>query len=309
MMRLAANNIEKNRHGLLWRIWRGRMGYLFILPLMCGLAMFSYFPAFSGIGHSFFNWDSVGTASFIGINNYIELWHDRVFLNSFASMAKMQIPKLIIGIAVPLVMAEMIFNLKSQRSQYWYRVLILLPMVIPGVISTLMWEFIYDPNNGLMTAVVRGLGLLGETQAIDWLGDPNWAIFAVIFMGFPWIGGTSVLIYMSGLMNISTEVIECSELDGCSTLRRIFVIDLPSIMGQIRYFLIMGIIGALQDYSLQLMLTGGGPGYTTMTPAYYMYLEAFTANRMGYACAIGTSLFLIVFVLTVLTFKYINNKD
>ena len=116
-----------------------------------------------------------------------------------------------------------------------------------------------------------------------------------------------MLIYMSGLMNIPNEVIESSLLDGCSTLRRIISIDLPTIMGQVRYFLIMGIIGALQDYSLQLMLTDGGPGYTTMVPGYYMYIEAFTANRMGYACAIGTSLFLMVFVMTAVTYKYVKS--
>lgn len=108
-------------------------------------------------------------------------------------------------------------------------------------------------------------------------------------------------------MNIPTEVVESSLLDGCSTLRRIFVIDLPTILGQIRYFLIMGIIGALQDYSLQLMLTSGGPGYSTTVPGYYMYLEAFTANRMGYACAIGTTLFLIIFIITAFTYKYVKN--
>ena len=74
-----------------------------------------------------------------------------------------------------------------------------------------------------------------------------------------------------------------------------------------RYFLIMGIIGALQDYSLQLMLTDGGPGYSTMVPGYYMYLEAFTAIRMGYACAIGTTLFLIIFVITAVTYRYIRS--
>ena len=297
----------KKKHNLLWRIWQGRMGYLFILPLMVGLLVFSYYPAFSGIYHSFFNWDAVGNAEFIGFDNYIELWQDEVFLESFVTMAKIQLPKLLISIICPLIMAEFIFHLRSKKSQYWYRILILLPIITPSVVGTLIWKYIYDSNNGLMTAVARALGFLGENGAIDWLGDPKWVIFAVIFMGFPWIGGTSVLIYMSGLMNIPNEVIESSVLDGCGVFRRIFYIDLPTILGQVRFFLIMGIIGALQDYSLQLMLTSGGPGYSTMVPGYYMYVEAFTANRMGYACAIGTSLFVIVLILTLLTFKFIRN--
>ena len=292
----------------LWRrVWQARMGYLFILPLMLGLLIFSYYPAFSGIYHSFFDWDSVGTAKFIGVENYRELFRDEVFLTAFGTMLKIQLPKLLIGIIVPLIMAEMIFCVRSQRAQYWYRILILFPIVTPGVVSTLIWKFIYDPNGGLLTSLLRAVGIMDPTQVISWLEDPKWVIFAVIFMGFPWIGGTSVLIYMSGLMNIPTEVMESATLDGCGVLRRIVRIDLPTIMGQVRYFLIMGIIGALQDYSLQLMLTDGGPGYSTMVPGYYMYLEAFTANRMGYACAIGTTLFLIIFVITAVTYRYIRS--
>ena len=297
------------KHTLLWRIWHGRVGYLFILPLMIGLLMFSYYPAFNGIYHSFFDWDSTGDAVFVGLNNYLELWQDQVFLDSFLTMVIIQIPKLLISMFCPLIMAELIFNLRSRKAQFRYRTLILLPMVTPAIVGTLIWKFIYDPNNGLMTAICRALGFLGENGVIDWLGNPNWVIFAVIFMGFPWIGGTSVLIYMSGLMDIPNEVLESARMDGCSTIRRVLSIDLPAILGQVRYFLITGIIGALQDYSLQLMLTEGGPGYSTMVPGYYMYLEAFTANRMGYACAIGTSLFIIIFVLTVLTRKYVNNGD
>ncbi len=292
----------------LWRrVWQARMGYLFILPLMLGLLIFSYYPAFSGIYHSFFDWDSVGTAKFIGVENYRELFRDEVFLTAFGTMLKIQLPKLLIGIIVPLIMAEMIFCVRSQRAQYWYRILILFPIVTPGVVSTLIWKFIYDPNGGLLTSLLRAVGIMDATQVISWLEDPRWVIFAVIFMGFPWIGGTSVLIYMSGLMNIPTEVMESATLDGCGVLRRIVRIDLPTIMGQVRYFLIMGIIGALQDYSLQLMLTDGGPGYSTMVPGYYMYLEAFTANRMGYACAIGATLFLIIFVITAVTYRYIRS--
>lgn len=160
-----------------------------------------------------------------------------------------------------------------------------------------------------MTDLLQALGILHHGQAINWLGDPKTVIFSVIFMGFPWIGGTSVLIYMSGLMNIPTSIIECSILDGATTLKRIIRIDLPMIMGQIRYFLIMGVIGALQSYSTQLILTKGGPGYTTMVPGYYMYTQAFYAGRMGYACAIGTSMFAAIFIITLFTYKYVNNGN
>jgi ABC-type sugar transport system permease subunit len=113
---------------------------------------------------------------------------------------------------------------------------------------------------------------------------------------------------MSGLMGISTEVIEASRLDGSSTFRRILTIDLPSVMGQIRFFLVFGIIAGLQDYSTQIVLTNGGPGYSTYVPGYYMYIQAFTGGNMGYACAIGTSLFIIIAIFSAMAFGLIKNR-
>lgn len=102
---------------------------------------------------------------------------------------------------------------------------------------------------------------------IDFLNDSKWVIPSVIILGFPWVNGTNILIYISGMNAVSGEVIEASELDGCGTWRRIFSIDIPLLVGQIRYFFIFGLIGLLQDYSIQIVLTNGGPGYDTYVPA------------------------------------------
>lgn len=290
------------------KMYKARLAYIFLSPLFIGLLLFSYYPAFSGLYHSLFNWDSIGQEKFIGLANFQELFNDSVFLDSISVMFKIMIPKLVIGITIPFMIAEMIFFISSKKAQYWYRILVLLPMVAPGVVYTLIWKYIYDPNNGLLTALLRALNIFGNDQVVNWLGDPKTVIFAIIFMGFPWIGGTSVLIYMSGMMNISTELIECSRLDGASTLRRIFSIDIPMLMGQFRYFLIFGIVGGFQDYSVQVILTKGGPGYSTMVPGYYMFTQAFDSGRMGYASSIGTVLFFVILLLTLFSLKFVGNK-
>ena len=281
-------------------------GYLFVLPLFIPLLIFNYYPPISGIYHSFFDWNNIGTSTFIGLDNFKELFQDEVFLNSIPTMLKLMIPKLIIGIVVPLIFAEMIFAVRNSRAKYWYRVLTLLPMVAPGVVNLMIWRFIYDPANGIVTTISH---LFGGTENIDMRGNPSTVILAVILIGFPWIGGTSVLIYMSGIMSISNEVIEASQLDGCSTLKRIFYIDLPALLGQIKYFLVFGIIGGLQDYGTQMVLTKGGPGYETYVPGYHMYMEAFNSQRMGYACAIGTVMFVVIFVITVATYRFVRTRD
>ena len=294
---------------LLRRIYKARLAYLFLLPQIILLAVYSYYPAFSGLYHSFFEWDSTGREIFIGLDNFKELFQDKIFLNSFSVLLELMIPRLIISVIVPLFVAELIFGVRSSRLKYLYRVLILLPMVAPGVVGTLIWKNIYDPNNGLMVTVCRLLGIVGQGQAVDWLGDPNLIIFSIIFMGFPWVGGTSVLVYMSGLSSISSEVIESSVLDGCGRIRRFFSIDLPAVMGQIKYFLVFGIIGEIQNYSTQTILTNGGPGFRTMVPGYYMFTQAFKADRMGYASAMGTVLFFLIFIITLLTMKFVKTSE
>ena len=293
---------------ILHQMWKCRQAYLFLLPLFIGLLIFCYYPPIYGIGLAFFSKKSYGATTFVGFDNFKTLFQDEVFLQSFSTMFKIMIPKLIIGITVPLIMAELIFAVSSKKSQGIYRVLILLPIIAPGVVGLLIWRNIYVPNEGLFTLIVKGLGFAPKDAFLDWLGDPKLVIFAIIMIGFPWIGGTSVLIYMSGIMNISTEVIEASRLDGASTFRRIFEIDLPLLIGQIRYFLIFGIIGGFQDYGIQVALTDGGPGFSTYVPGFHMFKQAFTHDNFGYASAIGTVLFLIIAVVSALAFKFIKSK-
>ena len=282
------------------KLYASKKAYAFLLPLFFFLLLFSYYPAFSGIYHSFFDWKDIGESSFIGFANYVELFTDtEVFWPSCLTLLKIMIPKLIINIVVPLVIAEMIFNLNSNKAKSFYRLWVLIPMVAPGVVNTLVWDYIYDPNFGLVSALWTMFG--GET--VDWLNDTRTVIPAIIFMGFPWIGGTSVLIYTSGLNATSAEARESARIDGAGTWQIIFLIDLPQIFGQVKFFLINGLIAGIQDYSVQFLLTEGGPGYDTMVPGYYMYQAAFQSGRMGYASAIGTFLFAVIMLFTLLAFR------
>jgi ABC-type sugar transport system permease subunit len=291
------------------RLHKSLQAYLFLSPLLVGLGIFCYFPPVSGIWHSLFDWDVTYISKFIGLGNFKELFSDRHFLESIPTMLKIMLPKLAIGIIVPLIVAEIIFGIKSTGARYAYRVAVLLPIVAPGVVGMLIWKFLFDPQNGPITALARLFGFLGKTEMVAWLNDPATVIPSIIFIGFPWVGGTSVLIYMSGLMNISTEIIESSRLDGASVLLRIIKIDIPMLLGQIKYFLIFGIIGGLQDYGVQLILTKGGPGYATFVRGYYMYLQAFTIGRMGYASSVGAALFAVILALTIINYRFFKTDS
>lgn len=270
------------------------VGYLMVLPLLAGILVFSYYPPISGLRLAFFDKRSNTQEVFVGLDNFQRLFQDELFLKSIPTMFKIMIPRLIIGVVVPLVMAELIFGVMSKRAQSVYRILILLPIVAPGIVNTLIWSNILDASsNGILNGVLHAFGMDPNTN-INWLGDYDWVIFSIVFMGFPWVGGTSVLIYMSGLMGIPTEVIEASRLDGAGPILRIFTIDLPHILGQIKYFVVFGAIGGFQDYGTQLVLTHGGPGDATYVPAYYLFNVIQMDDDLGYASAIGVLLFVTI---------------
>lgn len=295
------------KNGLLYKMKKNYVGYVMIAPLFIGLIVFAYYPPIYGLILSLFEKQGQQTV-FCGFDNYVRLFTDEIFLNSIPTMFKIALPKLIISVVVPLICAELVFAVASEKKQGVYRMLLLVPMIAPGVVGTLIWKAIYDPSNGVMTNIVRAFGIISSDTNIDWLGDSKYVIFSIIFMGFPWIGGTNVLIYLAGLNSLSGEIIESTKLDGASTFRRIISIDLPLLLGQIRYFLIFGLIGSLQDYSVQVLLTGGGPGYDTYVPGYYMYHQAFMFNNKYYASAIGCFLFIVILIITLIVNKF-TNKD
>lgn len=298
--------MTKNTKTLWQKIVKNKWAYVFILPLMVAAIGFCYYPAISGIFTSLFKWNGTGKKEFIAFANYIELFSDEIFLESIGTMFVLLVPRLLIGVFMPLIMAELIFNTKSKKMQSFYRIAVLIPMVAPGVVGMLIWKNIFEPTTGLYAKLLIGLGICEPGVTIDFLNDPNWVISTVIILGFPWVNGTNILIYISGIMSVSNEVIEASELDGCGTWRRIFVIDIPLLLGQIRYFAVFGFIGLMQDYGIQMILTNGGPGYSTYVPGWYMYRLAFTSGRYGYACSIGTVLFIAIFAVTLVAFKLMH---
>ncbi len=290
-------------------ISRHRAAYLMVAPLMIGVLVFCYYPPIYGILLSFTDKTArPDSGSFIGFQNYVSIFSEPDFLGYFWIMAKLQIPRLIAGIVVPLVFAEIVFHLRSTKAQAVYRILILLPVVAPGVVSTLVWKQIYA-SDGLFNEILHLLHLIPQDVNIKWLNDTQYVIFAILFMGFPWIGGTQVLIYLAGIMNIPKDLFEAADLDGATAWQKIFKIHIYLISGQIRYFLIFGIIGGLQDYGTQVVLTEGGPAGATTVPGYYMFKLMDYFGYYGKAAAVGVILFVLIMIFTVISFKFVKFGD
>jgi ABC-type sugar transport system permease subunit len=155
---------------------------------------------------------------------------------------------------------------------------------------------------------VLHLGVFVEPFKPAWLGHPDLIIPALLFWGFPWVGVVGVLIYLSGLQNISQDVYEAAEIDGIGSWGKFTRIELPLIMTQVRLNLVLMVIGTLQAYGFQLILLGpeGGPQNKGLTPGLYMFYESFQKQNYGYACTIGLMLFFIILFLTVLNQRYVR---
>ena len=279
--------------------------YLMLLPTFALIGLFSYYPAASALYHSLTNWNGVLVASFIGLDNFREMLRDKVLLASLSNMVKVVAWSLIVTLTVPLVVAELIHSLRSSKAQYWYRLAFVVPIVVPGVVTLLVWRFIYDPDLGLLNAF---LGLLGMQSDFRWLGDPHMALYCLLLIGFPFAAGTNFLIYLAGLQGIGESIIDAAKLDGALGLRRVRYIDLPLILGQIRLLGILSVIGSIQGFGAQLILTRGGPGYATMVPGMWMYETAFSYSRMGYASAIGTSMFILILGFTIFVMRSVQSS-
>jgi ABC-type sugar transport system permease subunit len=209
-------------------------------------------------------------------------------------------------LTMPLLVAELIFHIRSQVIQYGIRSLFIVPLVVPGVVGILLWANIYDPNIGLLNQTLEALGLSSWTRV--WLGDRNTALGAIIAIGFPWVSAFALLIFYGGLISIPVELFDAAKVDGARFWQRFWRIDLPLIIPQIRLLLILGFIGGVQEFQLIFLTTGGGPGNVTYTPALELYYQAVRFNNFGFASAIGTVLFLVILGGTILNMRYVTSS-
>jgi raffinose/stachyose/melibiose transport system permease protein len=283
-------------------MWRARLQYLLLVPTFAFVIAFSYVPAFSAIYHSFTIW-SGGRARWVGLQNYVRMVRDPYLNASWINMVKLTAFHLCI-MAVPLINAVAIFRLTSPGWQYHFRVLFILPSIIPGVVVALVWVNFFSLD-GLFNQVLRFMGWGGITRG--WLGDFDLALYALMFVGFPWPGGTTILFYLAGLMNIPAELIDAATVDGVNGWQRFWRLELPLVMGQVKLFVVLAVIGNIQGFAGPLIMTQGGPGFATMVPGLHMFYAATQRQQMGYASAIGTVLFVLIFALTYLNLRYIRS--
>jgi len=289
------------------KVWNN---YLFILPGFVGFIIFVFGPTITSFILSFTNWDILSPIKFVGFKNFINLLgfhktqggiqpndpHFWYFLwNTIFFM--LFIP---VSIGLSLFMA-LLFNVKFKGVAF-FRVIYFLPTVCSGVAMALLWKWLYNPEFGLINYLLAKIHIQGP----NWLGSTKWAKPAIAFMRL-WsgLGGFNTILYLAALQGIPKELYEAADVDGANNFQKFRYITLPSLTPTTFFILVMSIIGGFQGgFMTAYIMTGGGPAGATTTIDYYIYNNAYQWLKMGYASAIAWFLFLIIFIVTIIFWKY-----
>lgn len=283
--------------------------YLLIALPLALVIVFSYYPIFNGFVHIFYHWDGDTVEEFTGLDNIRKVLADKDLLRAFGVVSIFIFSNLF-KMVIPILAAVVLHHVISDRANYLYRVMFVIPMVVPGMVFFLMWKYFYEPNQGVLNGILRAFGIIGPTEIIQWLSNEALVIPSLIFAGFPWVGAFGVLIYLAGLQNISEDIYEAAEIDGAGAFRIFRQIELPLIMTQIRINLILMMIHTVQEWQNVYLFLGesGGPNGLATVPGLLIFREAFSRGLFGYGCAVGFLLFLVTLSLTFVNNKFVRTK-
>ncbi|MBR1753918.1 sugar ABC transporter permease [bacterium] len=266
---------------------------LFILPAFLGTLVFIVIPVFMSFGFSFIDWDLLNTPKFVGLLNYKAVFSDELFYKILGNTFVYAISTSVFGVIIPLVLA-CILNTKIRGSNF-YKTAYFLPFVTPLIVVAIIWQWIFDPNIGILNHVLR--------TNIQWLYDSNYAMFAVIIVSVWKLIGYNMVIFLSGLSGISQSLFEAAKIDGASNFRIFKDITVPLLSPTIFFVVIITCISSFQVFDLIYMMTEGGPLNSTNVLVYSIYQNAFEYFRIGYASALAYVLFFIILILTSIQWK------
>lgn len=270
----------------------------FLAPNLLGFLIFTILPIGGSLVLSFYNWPLLGSAVFTGLDNFVHLFTvDTVFWPILGHTLYFVVGYVLANLVLSIGLA--LWLTTKVRAKGFFRVVFFLPVVSPMVANAAIWRLLFTQDTGLIAQAFR---FVTGHEAPNWLGNPHWAMPAVILMSL-WAGfGYNMLIFVAGIEGIPQSLYEAAQIDGAGWWRRTFSITLPLLTPSLFFAIVMTVISSLQVFAQPYILTGGGPGSSTTTLVYYLYQQGFQNYAMGYASSIAWSLFVLIMGLTVLQF-------
>lgn len=273
-------------------------GYLFITPWVIGFLVFTAGPMLASLVFSFTKWGLIDTPSFIGIQNYTKMIQDPLIWHSLYITARytlLSVPiRLVTSLAIALILIRPIPGV------YLYRGIFYLPNILGGVVTALLWLWVFNPDYGILNYLLSLIGIAGPA----WLADPDWSLWSLVIIS-AWNVGASVILFVAGLQAIPTQFYEAAQLDGAGGWASFRYITLPMLSPTMLFFLVSSIIGSFQVFDVAFITSSGagGPMRSTLVYLLYFYQQGFKFFNMGYASAMVWLLMVIILILTALIFR------
>jgi len=285
------------------RAWLTRDGLstlVFLLPLLLIFGLFSWFPIIRSVVMSVQVTNLVSTPRFVGLDNFANVLADPLFGKAVANTAYFALLALIIGFPIPLVLAVIMSEVR--RFKGIYSALAYLPVVIPPVVSVLLWRFFFDPRAaGVFNTILGWVGL----GPLPWLQDSGWAMPSIVLEATWAAAGGTVIIYLAALLSVPSELYDAADVDGATIWQKIRYVTLPHLRAVLLITLILQLIATAQLFTEPFLFTGGGPANATITVLLLIYHYAFQNSLGGdYGMAAALSVMLAVF-LGVFTAGYL----
>lgn len=273
------------------------VAYALISPWLLGFIFVTAGPMIASIILSFFKYDIIHPAQFVGVQNYVHMAkEDPLFWQSLKVTAIYVLFGVPLTLSVSLAMALLLNN--AVRGITIFRTIFYLPAVMSGVAVALLWQWVFNPNYGILNYLLEMVGIIGP----NWLGDENWVLPAFIIMSL-WGAGSGMVILLAGLQGIPTQLYEAARIDGATWWQEFFKITLPMLSPTLFFNLVMNIISSWQVFTPAYVMTQGGPNYGSLFYVFYLYRNAFVEFKMGYACALAWVMFFIILLCTLAVFK------
>ncbi len=274
------------------------LAYLFLLPTILGILVFTAGPVLFSLGLSLFSWDVISPPSFVGMANYQQFLVDPEGLKSFGNTAIYVVLDVTLQLVVGLILALAMQRKMRAWLRYLFRSAFFLPLIASGAAVSIVMGFLFNQDLGAVNYYLR----LVHLPSIPWLTSASWAMVTVVLTSVWQQMGFTFLVFTGGLGTISADVLDAADVDGAGGWRRLWYVTLPMLSPTILFVVVVGVIGALQVFTEPYVLTNGGPGDATRTVVMTIYQAAFQNLQIGYGSALAVLLFGVIMVVTAVQF-------
>lgn len=275
--------------------------YAFMAPALLFFFVFVVYPMARGVWLSFHQLVGRRTA-WVALDNFRALFADPVFYRSLGNTVLLVLGNVPVVIAFSLFVALAIYR-KKPAARAFYRGVFYLPAVSSVVSITVVWSWIYHPRYGILNYFLQAAG----AESVAWLGDPRFALAAVLLVMTTVSVGQPIILYVASLGNVPESYVEAAEIDGAGKAQRFVHIVWPLLMPTTLYIVIITTINSFQVFAIIQLLTAGGPAYATTTLMYQIYERAFQIGDFGQSAALGVILAVLIVAISVVQFKYLSS--